>query len=406
MATTYSHPDESSINRTTTSGLSLTMRTYYDKKMLEIAKTKFVFQQFGQKRPIPRNEGKTIQFRKYNLFTPDTVTTKLTEAVTPDAQILSMTGINATIDQYGAYVYVSDLLDLTALDPVIRDAAELLGEQMGTVIDWLTRDAMLAEASIQYAGGKTAKNALTLADSKMTLAESRKAVRTLKKAKARPFSDGTFVQIVDPDIEYDLMNDTLWADLAVHADAKRMVNGEIGTLFGVKFVESTECKVDKQTVLNKVNANTSSSTDFVLKNDPTDEEAAYLSIGGGDIWVGGTKYTLASTGSYTPATKTVKLSAAQSFNADDVVYTNDAGAPAATTYEAPEVHHSLIFGQDAYGVIDVAGSGALKTIVHQAGDAGASDPLNQRGSVACKVMGYVAKVLNPLWIIDIQCCVS
>jgi len=406
MADTYVHPQDTSINRTTTSGLSPTMKTYYEKKMLEIAKTKFIFQQFGQKKPIPRNEGKTVQFRRWNLFTPNTVTQQLTEAVTPDAQVMSMTAITDTVKQYGAYVYVSDLLDLTALDPVIRDAAELLGEQIGTVIDWVTRDAMLADASTQFAGGKTAKNALTLADSKMTIAESRKAIRTLKKAKARTFSDGTFVQIVDPDIAYDLMNDTLWADLSVHADPKRMVNGEIGTLFGVKYVESTECKVDKQTVLNAVNANTSSSTDFVLKNDPTDEEVAYLSVGGGDIWIAGTKYTLASSGSYTPGTKTVKLSAAVSLSANDVVYTDDAGAPAATTYAAPDVHHSLIFGADSYGVIDVAGSGALKTIVHQAGEAGASDPLNQRGSVGCKVMGYTAKVLNSLWIIDIMCCVS
>ena len=403
MADTYVHPQDTSINRTVTSGLSPTMKTYYDKKMLEIAKTKFVFQQFGQKRPIPRNEGKTIQFRRYNLFEPNTETQKLTEAVTPDAQILSMTSINATVEQYGAYVYVSDLLDLTALDPIIRDAAELLGEQIGTVIDWLTRDAMIADASKQYAGGKTGTIGLNTTDSKMTVAESRKAVRTLKKNKARPFPDGTFVQIVDPDVEYDLMNDSLWKDLAVHADPKRMVNGEIGTLFGVKYVESTECKVQKQAVLNKVNANVSSSTTFVLKNEPTEEEEAFLSTAGNHIYSGSTDMTIVS---YAAATKTVTVGSAVTLSANDIVFSKDAGEPDATTKAAPEVHHSLIFGADAYGVVDVAGSGALKTIVHQAGEAGASDPLNQRASVACKVMGYVAKVLNSLWIIDIECCVS
>lgn len=401
MATTYTHPDETSINRTVTSGLSPTMKTYYDKKMLEIAKTKFVFQQFGQKRPIPRNEGKTVQFRKYNLFTPDTVSTKLTEAVTPPAQILSMTSINATVEQYGAYVLVSDLLDLTALDPIIRDAAELLGEQMGTVIDWLTRDAMIEGASKQYAGGKTGKDGLTKADSKMTIAESRKAVRTLKKVKARPFSDGTFVQIVDPDIEYDLMNDTLWADLSVHADPKRMVNGEIGTLFGVKYVESTECKVDKQGFVGTVSS--ASGATVVLSATPTDEQVVFLSTAGNKVTDGTNEFTIVS---YAEATKTITFSANTGLSASDIIYSNDAGAPDASTKVAPDVHHSLIFGADSYGVIDVAGSGALKTIIHQPGDAGASDPLNQRGSVACKVMGYVAKVLNSLWIIDIECCVS
>ena len=403
MADTYVHPQDTSINRTVTSGLSPTMKTYYDKKMLEIAKTKFVFQQFGQKRPIPRNEGKTIQFRRYNLFEPNTETQKLTEAVTPDAQILSMTSINATVEQYGAYVYVSDLLDLTALDPIIRDAAELLGEQMGTVIDWLTRDAMIADASKQYAGGKTSKDTLTTSDSKMTVAESRKAVRTLKKAKARMFPDGTFVQIVDPDVEYDLMNDSLWKDLAVHADPKRMVNGEIGTLFGVKYVESTECKVDKQSFVGKVSSVTGST--ITLAAAPTDEEAAWLNTAG-NVFTDGDGHDF-TTVSYAEATKVITCTASTSaLSANDIIYSNDAGMPDGTTKIAPEVHHSLIFGADAYGVVDVAGSGALKTIVHQAGEAGASDPLNQRASVACKVMGYVAKVLNSLWIIDIECCVS
>ena len=406
MATTYSHPDENSINRTVTSGLSLTMRTYYDKKMLELAKTKFVFQQFGQKRPIPRNEGKTVQFRKYNLFKPDTETTKLTEAVTPEAQILSMTGITATVEQYGAYVYISDLLDLTALDPVIRDAAELLGEQMGTVIDWLTRDAMIADASKQFAGGKSGHDALTEADSKMTVAESRKAVRTLKKVKARPFPDGTFVQIVDPDVEYDLMNDTLWKDLAVHADPKRMVNGEIGTLFGVKYVESTECKVDKQSVLDKAASAVTASTTVPLAGTPSDEQIAYLSKVGNKVYSAGTPEIEIEVASYNPDTNTITAKSAVTLSANAIIYSKEGGAMDGTTKAQPDVHHSLIFGADSYGVIDVAGSGALKTIVHQAGEAGASDPLNQRGSVGCKVMGYVAKVLNPLWIIDIECCVS
>ena len=42
----------------------------------------------------------------------------------------------------------------------------------------------------------------------------------------------------------------------------------MGVLFGVVFVEATEAKIYSQSVLNAVNANTSSSTSFVLKNAP------------------------------------------------------------------------------------------------------------------------------------------
>ena len=382
---------------------------YYDRKLLEVAKTKWVHQQFGQKRTIPKNEGKTVKFRRYELFTPDAVTQKLTEGVKPAGQTLSQTEVNATVDQYGAYVEISDLLDLTAADPVIRDSVELLGEQLGTVVDWVTRDAMRAGASAHYAASRLNMKTITGSD-KMTIAELRKAVKTLKKSKARPFGDGNFVCIVDPDVSYDIQNDQLWKDIAVHADPERAYRGEIGRLFGIVFVETTVGYVSEQSVLNAVNANTSSSTAFVLKNDPTDAEVAYLSKGGNKIKIGSTEYTLAATGSYTAATKTVTLSAAATLTADAVVYSEDAGACAASDatvpYKGTDVHHTMLFGSDAYGVIDIAGSGAIKSIIKPLGSAGTADPLDQISTVGAKVLAYTAKVLNNLWILDVQSAAS
>ena len=382
---------------------------YYDRKLLEVAKTKWVHQQFGQKRTIPKNEGKTVKFRRYELFTPDAVTQKLAEGVKPAGQTLSQTEVNATVDQYGAYVEISDLLDLTAADPVIRDSVELLGEQLGTVVDWVTRDAMRAGASAHYAASRLNMKTITGSD-KMTIAELRKAVKTLKKSKARPFGDGNFVCIVDPDVSYDIQNDQLWKDIAVHADPERAYRGEIGRLFGIVFVETTEGYVSEQSVLNAVYAATTASTAFVLKNDPTDAEVAYLSKGGNKIKIGSTEYTLASTGSYTAATQTVTLSAAATLTADAVVYSEDAGACAASDatvpYKGTDVHHTMLFGSDAYGVIDIAGSGAIKSIIKPLGSAGTADPLDQISTVGAKVLAYTAKVLNNLWILEVQSAAS
>ena len=380
-------------------------KTFYDRTLLEWAKAQLVYAQFGQKRPIPRNNGKTVEFRRYTLFTPDAVTQKLTEGVTPSSQALGQTKVEATIDQYGAYVEISDLLDLTAYDPVIDDSAELLGEQLGIVADNVTRDAMIADASDQFAGG--AANAGSIAaTSYLTVDEVRKAVRTLKNNKARRFSgsgvSGHYVCIVDPYATYDLQSDSLWQDVSKYSNAEQIYAGEIGRLFGVRFVETTEGKVNAQSVLNAVNANTSSSTDFVLKNDPTEAEVAYLSTGGNKIMIGTTEYTLASSSSYTPSTKTVKLSAAASLSANAIVYSTDCGAIDGVTKAGVTLHNSLIFGSDAYGVIDVAGSGVLQTIIKPRGSAGTADPLDQRSTVGAKIMGYTAKVLNPLWIINIH----
>lgn len=383
--------------------------TYYDRQLLESAKTRLVHAEFGQKRSIPRNNGNKVNFRRWNLFDPNTALDGLTEGETPTGQMLSQTDIETTVKQYGAYVEVTDLLDLTAYDSVINDSAELLGEQIGTVLEWVTRDAMCATTNVQYAGGAANRKALD-STKKLTVEEVRKAVRTLKKNKARPFADDGraphFVCICSPEATYDLQNDENWKNVSAYSNAEAIYSGEIGRLYGVVFVESTEAKVYEQSVHNAVNADTSSSASFVLKNAPTAAEKAYLSKGGNKIKVGANEYTLASSGSFDPETNTVTLSAAASLSANAVVYSEDAGAVDASTKRALPVHATLVFGKDAYGVIDVDGKGAVQLIVKPHGSGGTADPLDQRATVGAKACAYAAVILNDLWLVKIEHTVS
>lgn len=396
-----------STNTTATTATTTKLnKTFYDRQLLESAKTRFVHARYGQKRPIPRNSGKRVEFRKWNLFDANDAVEALQEGVTPTGQALSQSNVEVEVAQYGAYVEVSDLLDMTGYDQVISESAELLGEQLGTVVEWVTRDAMNSGTNVQYANGKTDRSAITSAD-KLTVAEIRKAVRTLKKAKARPFGEEGrkphFICICSPEATFDLQSDALWQDVSKYSCAEQIYSGEIGRLFGVVFVESTEAKVFTQSVLNKVNAATTSSATFVLKNTPTDTEAAYLSTAGNKLMIGSAEHTIAS---FDPATNTVTLSAAASLSADAVVYSQDGGKVDDSSKAGADVHSTLIFGKDAYGMVDVAGSGALQIIIKPHGSAGTSDPLNQRATVGAKVAAYAAKILNELWIIRIEHGVS
>ena len=92
--------------------------------------------------------------------------------------------------------------------------------------------------------------------------------------------------------------------------------------------------------------------------------------------------------------------------ADAIVYSEDAGSIDGTTKAGADVHSTLIFGKDAYGIVDVGGSGALQIIIKPHGSAGTSDPLDQRATVGAKVAAYAAKILNELWIIRIEHGVS
>ena len=228
-----------SINTTAnTAGTTKLNKTFYDRQLLESAKTRFVHAKYGQKRPIPKNSGKRVEFRKWNLFDANDAMEALQEGVTPASQALSQSNVEVEVAQYGAYVEVSDLLDMTGYDQVISESAELLGEQLGTVVEWVTRDAMNAGTNVQYANGKSGRGEITAAD-KLTVAEIRKAVRTLKKAKARPFGDEGrkphFICICSPEATYDLQSDSLWQDVSKYSCAEQIYSGEIGRLFAEHF---------------------------------------------------------------------------------------------------------------------------------------------------------------------------
>lgn len=223
-----------------TNDLSPEMKTFYDKALLKFAKPNLVHDQFAQKRNIPKNGGKTIEFRKYSQL-PKALT-PLTEGVTPDGQNLNVTAVTATVDQYGGYITLSDVLILTAIDNNLMEAIELLGDQAGRTLDTITREVLVSGTHVIYAGGTVnARTALT-ADMKLTVTDIKKAVRELKVGLAKKINN-SFVAIIHPDCVYDLENDDEWVKASQYAGSTQIFEGEIGKLYGVRFVETTEAKI-------------------------------------------------------------------------------------------------------------------------------------------------------------------
>lgn len=215
------------------------MKVFYDKALLKFARPNLVHDQFAQKRNIPKNGGKTIEFRRYSQL-PKALT-PLTEGVTPDGQNLNVTTVTATVNQYGGYITLSDLLILTAIDNNLMEAIELLGDQAGRTLDTITREEIVSGTHVIYAGGTVqARTALT-ADMKLTVTDIKKAVRELKVGLAKKIN-GSYVAIIHPDCVYDLENDDEWIKASQYAGSTQIFEGEIGKLYGVRFVESTEAK--------------------------------------------------------------------------------------------------------------------------------------------------------------------
>lgn len=68
---------------------------------------------------------------------------------------------------------------------------------------------------------------------------------------------------------------------------------------------------------------------------------------------------------------------------------------------AADVHCTLVFGKDAYGVDQKAGV-PVQLIGKPHGSSGTADPLDQRATVGAKVAAYAAVILNDLWRIHVE----
>ena len=229
--------------------LSPEMKTYYNKRLIDLAGPKLVHDQFGQEAPIPQGSGKTIEFRKYDSLPK--ATTPLTEGVTPDGTPLNVTVVTGTVAQYGAYVTISDMLKLTAIDNNITQALHLLGNQAGRTLDTVTRDVLAGGSNVNYAGGKTSRSALNTSD-KLTVLEIEKAATQLEAADTPTFDDGSYVAIIHPYVSFDLRTSSDFIDVHKYTDgaADKMFAGEIGKIGNVRFVVSTEAKVWKSAADN------------------------------------------------------------------------------------------------------------------------------------------------------------
>ena len=232
------------VQTTLLSGLSAENKTFYDMTLLDEAQAALVHDQFAQKRPIPMNGGKTIEFRKFASLPK--ATTPLTEGVTPDGKSLNVTAVTATVAQYGDYITQSDVLELTSIDNTIVEATKILGRQAGLTLDTVTRNVLQSGTNVTYCpksnGDEVTSRAGLDSTCQLTVKVVQQVVAKLKGQNA-PTINGKYVAIIHPYVAYSLMRDPEWIDAHKYAQPDNLFTGEIGEIAGVRFVETTEAKV-------------------------------------------------------------------------------------------------------------------------------------------------------------------
>lgn len=394
------------LNYTYSQGVSPSVVQYYERSLLENMKPEMVHNRDAQKRTLPEHNGKTVKFRRFTPF--GAITTPLAEGVTPEGQTLNETAFTAMVKPYGGHVELTDEINFYLLDNMHQETAKLLGDQAALSLDTISRNALNAGMNVQYANAKTSRSAISAAD-KLTYDEIKKAVRTLKRKNVKPFEDGYYHAIVHPDVVHDLTSDAMWTDVSRYQDKQKTEKYELGTIYKVKFFESTNAMVfQKQTYIVGTTASlTATAFDaakrcMTVSNTITEDEARAMTGLLVNVSASSTVWSMCIERvdaqekkvyfRWVPENTTTWTTA----NSLKVVPYGGGASDA-------DVFSTLVYGKDAFGTIELGGTGRnVEIIINPPGSSGALDPLSQRGSIAWKVKGFCTTILQDDFIIRIE----
>lgn len=267
------------------------LSTYYDKVMLARLLPELRWYQAAEKKRLPKNSGKVVKFSSFRSLA---VGTRLTEGTKPTPKVLSAFNVTATLAQWGDYVAVTDLMEVTGITSTVEEAVAVMGEHAALTIDtqiknsaWggglpsstsrlsaslrsrYTGSVSVLSAMIGLVGGFTIRltrqcSALLAATGRMsashlhaasaynaatkaTLKDVRESVAVLRGRNVKPKSDGYYIGIGHPNGLSDLMCDTAtggWIDWQKYTTAEPMYKGEVGRAEGVKWISTTNA-IDK-----------------------------------------------------------------------------------------------------------------------------------------------------------------
>jgi N4-gp56 family major capsid protein len=310
--------------------------------MLKHAQPILILEKMGTIYPMPANKGQAIKMRRPVPFAP--AMTPLVEGITPDAQKMSFEDVETSLKQYGAWLGITDVIQDTHEDPVLRTMSMLCGEQAGETKEMLTWGVLTGGTNVLYADGVNAQGApngsrptdrgtlgaLTGTAGVPAAHDFRLAKRILVKQRAKPITkilnpspnqhtkyvEASYVALGHTDMEAGLRAMPGFIPVAGYGSRTPMSDYEVGTFENMRFILSPYY-------------------------EPVDDGAG-----------------------------------------------ND-------------VYQMVILGQDAFGTVPLKGKNSIASFVLNPGQARAGDPLGQRGSVGWKTW-WAALITNQAWMLRLE----
>lgn len=332
------------MTRSTDAGVSQRTNVYAERQMLKHAMPVRVLDKFGLTKPMPKNKGTTIKFRRPIVFTA--ATTPLVEGITPSATQFSYEDVSTTLKQYGQVVEITDVIEDTHEDPVLNDATVQAGENIGRTMEALDWGVLRAGTNVFYANG-SARNAV---NTPVSLTKVRAVTRALKRQKAMKHTRilsgsvnyatmpiaACYVAVHHTDNESDIRNIAGFVPVEKYAQQKPISEYEVGFVEQTRFI----CSPDLDPFTDAGGAFAGSGTDMVT-----------------------------------------------------------------TTGVSADVYPILFFGKEAYGIVPLRGQGSVSPSILRPGVKTKSDPLGQRGIVGWKTW-HTSVILQQLWMARLEVAVT
>lgn len=297
---------------------------YYDRTLKESIYEELTLDKYCDVITLPKNNGKTMVLRKLGKYV--TNGEALVEGSLPNEdEPMKIYEYRVNLNDHGGYITYSDQLDIYSLnDGWATRLQKNQGRAVGELFEGKIKNIMYSTTNRWFAGVADADlTSVETARANVTsfnLDDLRKIRAFLLRTKVKPFSNGEYLFVVDPEVEADILT------------LKK--SGENGNFTFV--------------------------------------ELANLHQKGGQIYGGN------------------DLGSFMGFR----FITSSALGEVATG-----VHGSLVLGkyngEAGTKLVKLEGYGEPKTILKALGSAGTNDPLDQKGSIAWKCMGWGGTVLYP-----------
>lgn len=310
-------------------------------EFLKHAVPKLVIERYAQVYQMPKNKTLTIKFRRAVPF--DISTTPLNEGVTPPPDQIQFEDVSTTLKQFGKWVQITDVIQDTHEDPVLKTQMELLGENAAQVREMLLWGTIRGGTNVYYGSTTASPTLRTQVNKPINLQLQRSVTTFLENQFANKIT-----KVIKPSVNYDTMAVPEGYVALMHTDVEPDVRDLPGFVPKEKYASGT----------------------------PEPEELGAC-----------------ETARYVKSALLKPLLGAGSATLNGM----------RNSSSAVDVYPIIYFGQDAFGTVPLRGMDAAEIGVHNPGKIGADsgDPLGQRGYVAFK-MWFASLRLNENWLVRVE----